>query len=55
MRFSIATTLLVLSSAANAASSWGFKDGSVTVASKGAASEVTEKSVSPSLHAQTIN
>lgn len=55
MRFSIATTLLALSSAANAASSWGFKDGSVTVASKGAASEVTEKCVSPSVLAQAIN
>ncbi|ESU15970.1 hypothetical protein FGSG_09399 [Fusarium graminearum PH-1] len=34
MRFSIASSLLFLTSAASAASSWGFKDGSVTVASK---------------------
>ncbi|OBS19651.1 hypothetical protein FPOA_11376 [Fusarium poae] len=34
MRFSIASSLLFLASAASAASSWGFKDGSVTVASK---------------------
>ncbi|OAA34665.1 Ribophorin II [Beauveria brongniartii RCEF 3172] len=35
MRFSLATTLLVLSSAASAAAQWGFVDGSVTVAAKG--------------------
>ncbi|RGP55024.1 hypothetical protein FSPOR_11997 [Fusarium sporotrichioides] len=34
MRFSIASSLLFLTSAASAASSWGFKDGSATVASK---------------------
>ncbi|KAM5355206.1 hypothetical protein ACJ41O_001852 [Fusarium nematophilum] len=34
MRFSIASPLLLLAGAANAASSWGFKDGSVSVTSK---------------------
>ncbi|KAK3187198.1 hypothetical protein K4F52_004102 [Lecanicillium sp. MT-2017a] len=43
MRFYKATTLLALLGAANAASSWGFKDGSVTVAAKGAAEAVVEK------------
>ncbi|KAF4974324.1 hypothetical protein FZEAL_8753 [Fusarium zealandicum] len=38
MRFSIASSLLLLAGVANAASSWGFTDGSVTVASKKAKS-----------------
>lgn len=42
MRFSLATTILALSSAASAATQWGFKDGSVSVASKGSET-VTEK------------
>ncbi|KAM3454459.1 hypothetical protein MY5147_006809 [Beauveria neobassiana] len=42
MRFSLATTLLALSSAASAAAQWGFVDGSVTVAAKGGEG-ITEK------------
>ncbi|XWW95202.1 hypothetical protein V2A60_003156 [Cordyceps javanica] len=42
MRLSLATTLLALSSAASAATQWGFTDGSVTVAAKGGEG-VTEK------------
>ncbi|KAF4967589.1 hypothetical protein FSARC_4886 [Fusarium sarcochroum] len=42
MRFSIASSLLFLTSVASAASSWSFTDGSVTVGSKKAQS-VTEK------------
>jgi oligosaccharyltransferase complex subunit delta (ribophorin II) len=42
MRFFKATTLLALLGAANAASSWGFKDGSVTVSSK-SSEDVVEK------------
>ncbi|KAJ6782185.1 hypothetical protein PWT90_03617 [Aphanocladium album] len=42
MRFSLTATLLALSSAASAASQWGFTDGSVTVAAKGGEG-VTEK------------
>ncbi|OAR00072.1 hypothetical protein LLEC1_08016 [Akanthomyces lecanii] len=43
MRFSLATSLLALSSAASAATQWGFTDGSVTVAAKGGGEGVTEK------------
>ncbi|KAJ2980510.1 hypothetical protein NQ176_g2593 [Zarea fungicola] len=35
MRLSLATTLLALSSAASAATQWGFRDGSVSVSAKG--------------------
>ncbi|WAO84470.1 Dolichyl-diphosphooligosaccharide--protein glycosyltransferase subunit 2 [Fusarium falciforme] len=42
MRFSIASSLLLLSGVASAASSWGFTDGSVTVSSK-KADGVTQK------------
>lgn len=42
MRFSIASSLLLLSGVASAASSWGFTDGSVTVSSK-KAEGVTQK------------
>ncbi|KAM0742081.1 hypothetical protein ACQRIT_002258 [Beauveria bassiana] len=42
MRFSLATTLLALSSAASGAAQWGFVDGSVTVAAKGGEG-ITEK------------
>ncbi|KEY68372.1 hypothetical protein S7711_01150 [Stachybotrys chartarum IBT 7711] len=42
MRFSIASTLVLLAGAASAASSWGFSDGKVTVKSK-ADGSVTEK------------
>ncbi|KAM3440626.1 hypothetical protein MY4824_002074 [Beauveria thailandica] len=42
MRFSLATTLLALSSVASAAAQWGFVDGSVTVAAKGGEG-ITEK------------
>ncbi|KAM3566801.1 hypothetical protein ARSEF4850_000219 [Beauveria asiatica] len=42
MRFSLATTLLALSSAASAAAQWGFVDGSVTVAARGGEG-ITEK------------
>lgn len=44
MRFSLATMLLALSSAASAASQWDFTDGSVTVGLKGSEG-VTEKYV----------
>lgn len=49
MRFSLATTLWALSSAASAATQWGFTDGSVTVAAKGGEG-VTEKYESPVLY-----
>ncbi|KAK5992497.1 Ribophorin II [Cladobotryum mycophilum] len=42
MRFSIAPILLALASAANAASTWGFSDGTVTISTKGG-SNVVEK------------
>ncbi|KAF5005725.1 hypothetical protein FDECE_7846 [Fusarium decemcellulare] len=43
MRFSIASSLLLLTGAASAVSSWGFTDGSVTVASKKTGQAATNK------------